>query len=192
MSSSPGPRFAHDRYDDSDPEEADITEHLHPDYYDFGPPPRQDRDHPHTDPNVDPVITRFIDMVNGFNPSAAGTTAFHHHHRHDPHAHHTDPTHDHEDRGNPHHDADTHDHGDEDERHDHGPDLDHPNIHASPFSRNPFFSTQNVHRTTFRGGPFGGTASITIFSGPVRPRDGPPAEGGPPADPFSEYVPLSR
>ncbi|KAF7544070.1 hypothetical protein G7Z17_g10239 [Cylindrodendrum hubeiense] len=59
-------RFADD--DDSDPDEADITEHLGPHGFAFRRSVRDGPDHQHHNPAIDPVLERFFNMVQGFGP----------------------------------------------------------------------------------------------------------------------------
>ncbi|KAG8406951.1 hypothetical protein J3458_020459 [Metarhizium acridum] len=112
-SSSPGlPPLRH--ADDSDPDEADIEEHMGPQGFHFRRSTRTDPDDRHHDPSVDPVLQRFQDMIQSFSQPrrSEGTSLF----------------------GRPDNDS------------------------YSPRFR----------RTTITSGTFGGgTASVTIFSGPV-------------------------
>ncbi|KAH7022528.1 hypothetical protein EDB80DRAFT_11100 [Ilyonectria destructans] len=54
--------------DDSDPDEADITEQLGPHGFAFRRSVRDGPDHHHHNPAVDPVLERFLNMVQGFGP----------------------------------------------------------------------------------------------------------------------------
>ncbi|KAF4125268.1 E3 ubiquitin-protein ligase RNF115/126 [Geosmithia morbida] len=176
--------------DDSDPGEADIEEQLSDaadQGFAFNRDTRHAHDHRHHDPDVDPVIHRFIDMVNGFgtahDPRAQPGLHTHHIHRPDNRQHQ-----DHE-HGHWFDDDHHHDHGGN--HPDHGPDHGHNTGMPSPMpdfnsTARDHFAGPRIHRTTIRNGPFGGTASITIFSGSMRPRDGPPAMEGGGSDPFQE------
>ncbi|KIE01038.1 Zinc finger, RING/FYVE/PHD-type, partial [Metarhizium majus ARSEF 297] len=113
-SSSPGlPPLRH--ADDSDPDEADIEEHMGPQGFHFRRSTRTDPDDRHHDPSVDPVLQRFQDMIQSFSQPrrSEGTSLF----------------------GRPDNDS---------------------------------YSPPRFRRTTITSGTFGGgTASVTIFSGPV-------------------------
>lgn len=55
--------------DDSDPDEADIDEHLGPHGFAFRRSTREGADHEnHHSPGVDPVFERFVNMIQGFGP----------------------------------------------------------------------------------------------------------------------------
>ncbi|KAI8656635.1 RING-type domain-containing protein [Fusarium sp. Ph1] len=62
-----GPFRYHD--DDSDPEEGNIDEHLGPHGFGFRRSVRDGPDPHHHNPAVDPVLERFLDMIQGFAPS---------------------------------------------------------------------------------------------------------------------------
>ncbi|RSL89424.1 hypothetical protein CEP51_001223 [Fusarium floridanum] len=62
-----GPYRYHD--DDSDPEEGNIDEHLGPHGFAFRRSVRDGTDQHHHNPAVDPVLERFLDMIQGFAPS---------------------------------------------------------------------------------------------------------------------------
>lgn len=71
-SASPSPDLRPFRYDeDSDPEEADIEDHLDQHGFRHRRRVREGRGHIHPNPAVDPVLDRFIDMLQGFG-SARG------------------------------------------------------------------------------------------------------------------------
>ncbi|KHN97897.1 uncharacterized protein MAM_04286 [Metarhizium album ARSEF 1941] len=53
--------------DDSDPDEADIEEHLGPQGFRFRQSIRSDPDESHHDPSMDPVLRRFQDMIQSFS-----------------------------------------------------------------------------------------------------------------------------
>ncbi|KPM37106.1 hypothetical protein AK830_g9463 [Neonectria ditissima] len=67
-SASTSPEIAPLRFteDNSDPEEADITEQLGPNGFTYRRSVRNDPEHHHHhNPNVDPVLARFLDMIQG-------------------------------------------------------------------------------------------------------------------------------
>ncbi|KAK7414247.1 hypothetical protein QQZ08_012550, partial [Neonectria magnoliae] len=135
-SASTSPETAPLRFgnDDSDPDEADITEQLGPNGFAYRRSVRDDPDHHHHNPNVDPVLERFFDMVQGIG----------------------------------------------------GPNHGHarPSIFPPGTINQEPFAQPRIQRTTFTSGPFGGgTASVTIVSGPLT-ADRPGAPGGPGPDPF--------
>lgn len=143
-SSSPGlPPLRH--ADDSDPDEADIEEHMGPQGFHFRRSTRTDPDDRHHDPSVDPVLQRFQDMIQSFSQPrrSEGTSLF----------------------GRPDNDS---------------------------------YSPPRFRRTTITSGTFGGgTASVTIFSGPVFGsrgaggvgEDGDESTNPNNLDPFQTYVP---
>lgn len=146
------------RYPDSDPDEADIEEHLRGENgFVFNQNTRPGAREDHHQPEVDPVINRFISMVNDFGPpegpprdpwrnppglrrasrTPAASNPLNHNH---------------------HHLVDDDD------------DFYHPlhNHSRSPFPPPPPGGRTQVHRTTFSNGPMGGgSASVTIYSGPI-------------------------
>lgn len=66
-SDSSSPDFPPLRYaDDSDPDEADIDEHMGPGGFHFRQSTRSGMGERHHDPSVDPVFQRFSDMIQGF------------------------------------------------------------------------------------------------------------------------------
>lgn len=65
---SPELQSFHLRNDDSDPDEADIEEHIGPHGFLHHRDTRSGLHHQHHDPDADPVIQRFIDMVQNFGP----------------------------------------------------------------------------------------------------------------------------
>ncbi|KAM5348456.1 hypothetical protein ACJ41O_008280 [Fusarium nematophilum] len=68
-SASTSPELGPYRYhDDSDPEEGNIDEHLGPHGFAFRRSVRDGPDQRHHDPAVDPVLERFLDMIQGFGP----------------------------------------------------------------------------------------------------------------------------
>ncbi|GAO15751.1 uncharacterized protein UV8b_00929 [Ustilaginoidea virens] len=119
-STSPGlPPLRH--ADDSDPDEADIEEHMGPHGFHFRRSTRRGSDQRHHDPSIDPVFERFFHMIQNFGQprrTEGGGGLLDRQHNDDP---------------------------------------------APP----------RIHRTTFTSGTFGGgTASVTIISGPAfGPRD---------------------
>jgi hypothetical protein len=148
-SASTSPEVPGGRYDgDSDPDEADIEEHIrgqhgfvHTRSTLFGP------GRSHHNPAVDPVLNRFIDMLNDLG--APNT--------HDPAQPPGQPT-----------------SGEQDEP-------------PSQQRQQATWGQSHVHRTTFSGGPFGsGTASFTIFSGPIRTQGGGPTTQSRSGDPFQQ------
>ncbi|CAH0021881.1 unnamed protein product [Clonostachys rhizophaga] len=177
---SPDPSGPARYYEDSDPDEADIEDHMEGNHgFAFHRSTRQGPNREHHNPEMEPVISRFFDMINGFSNDGQsnasrqfsgmrpgddlhhnhGVSHQHHHHHHH-HHHETDHTH-------------NHDHDSEVE-----PQANPEQTHARQFS------SARIHRTTFRSGPFG-TASVTIFSGPVRGVGGNPSIEGR-GDPFQE------
>jgi hypothetical protein len=131
--------------DDSDPGEADIEEHMGPRGFVYRRSVRNRPDDTHHHPGIEPVLERFVDMIQMFGPQ----------HRYNPEA--TSP----------------------------GPGPGQVFGTAEPQRR---FGEPHVHRATFTNTMNGGTASVTIFSGPA-PRGfghGHPAAG---EDPFQTYAP---
>ncbi|VUC22015.1 unnamed protein product [Clonostachys rosea] len=178
---SPEPSGPARYFGDSDPDEADIEDHMEGNHgFAFNRNTRQGPNREHHNPEMEPVISRFFDMINGFSgdgPTISSrqfsamrpgddlhhnhSASHQHHHHHHHHHHEADHSHNH-----------NHESAAEPEA---NPEL--------PFSRQ-FGASARIHRTTFRSGPFG-TASVTIFSGPVRGPGGNPSieDRG---DPFQE------
>ncbi|KAG6017146.1 hypothetical protein E4U43_002205 [Claviceps pusilla] len=61
--------------DDSDPDEADIEEHMGPQGIRFRRSTRSRSDQRHHDPSIDPVFERFYDMIQNFGQAGSTTRA---------------------------------------------------------------------------------------------------------------------
>ncbi|KAI9167223.1 RING finger protein [Paramyrothecium foliicola] len=117
--------------EDSDPEEADIEEHLGPRGFMYRRSVRHDPENDHHNPGIEPVLERFVDMIHAFGPPRRF-----------------------------------------------GPEGQGP----SPTDQPRRFGEPHIHRATFTSNTLGGgTASVTIFSGPAPRNFGDGPHGG---DPF--------